>query len=234
MATSHPIPTHANFKNLMHKRIGKLEVIDYAGPEKGHQLWICRCDCGTICVKRANNLLTPGHTTSCGCTFVAKRKKGTNLRHGHAHKGKVTVEYSTWVTMKERCFNEGTKAYEQYGGAGRTVCEGWKNSFDSFFADLGQRPSKGHSIDRIDNDGHYSCGHCPECIANGWPMNCRWATRLQQAANTKTNIYLTVQGVTRPLSEWAHMHGLKPQTLWMRLKRGWDHEKAVLTPLRVQ
>jgi hypothetical protein len=94
-------------------------------------------------------------------------------------------EYRSWASMKTRCYNSNEAAYKNYGGRGIRVCEGWRTSFLNFYADMGKRP-KNRTLDRKNNDGHYSCGKCPECIKNGWPMNCKWSTRRQQALNTRT------------------------------------------------
>ena len=88
------------------------------------------------------------------------------------------------------------------------------------------------TIERIDNNGHYSCGRCPECIANGWPMNCKWATRIEQARNKRSNHIITVNGESKTLVEWSSVSGLKRETIAMRLKRGHTAEYAVLTPAR--
>jgi hypothetical protein len=93
-------------------------------------------------------------------------------------------EYRTWVNIRQRCFNPNTIGWPNYGGRGITVCQRWRESYADFRRDMGPRPS-GMSIDRIDNDGHYSCGKCEECHANGWPMNCRWATKSQQNQNRR-------------------------------------------------
>jgi hypothetical protein len=99
-------------------------------------------------------------------------------------------EYKSWVAAKERCFVLQHKDYPRWGGRGITMCDGWRNNSQSFLDDMGQRPTPSHSIDRIDNDGHYSCGHCDHCVSMGWSSNCKWSTKSEQINNR------------RPRSEW--------------------------------
>ncbi len=84
---------------------------------------------------------------------------------------KKLVEYRAWQAMKNRCYNPNCEKYARWGGRGITVCERWLHSFANFYADMGQRPSAKHSLDRIDNDGNYE------------PGNCRWATSVEQNNN---------------------------------------------------
>lgn len=81
--------------------------------------------------------------------------------------------------MKYRC-----RKRTGYADRNLEVCPHWL-TFDNFLADMGERPSRDHSIDRIDNDGGYWCGHCEWCEANGRPSNCRWATRSEQQRNKR-------------------------------------------------
>lgn len=88
------------------------------------------------------------------------------------HGGRYTREYNSWHSMKARCYRPSHPMYEYYGARGIRVCKRWYRSFENFLADMGPRP-EGTSIDRIDNDGHYT------------PSNCRWATPTDQRANRR-------------------------------------------------
>jgi len=90
-------------------------------------------------------------------------------------------EYKSWRAMLYRCTREKDVRYHRYGGRGIKVCQGW-NDFGNFLNDMGPRP-EGRTLDRIDNDGNYSCGHCEECLRQGWAANCRWATAKEQNNN---------------------------------------------------
>lgn len=139
-----------------------------------------------------------------------------NTTHGRSH----TPIYRTWASMCNRCTNQNDPNYPRYGGRGITVCERWGSSFDNFLADMGERP-EGMSIERKDNSGNYE------------PGNCRWATRKEQAQNTRRNVQLTFGGRTQPMVAWAAEVGITPAALRLRLQKGWTLERALSSPLRV-
>lgn len=146
-------------------------------------------------------------------------KRGENLRK-HGLTG--TPEHRIWCSMMARCYSSkpGDQNYALYKGAGIKVCDRW-HDFLNFLADMGQRPSSQHSIDRYpDAGGDYE------------PGNVRWATSKQQARNWKTrNRLLTFENKTMPLSAWAEHLGVRREIIKDRLASGWSTERALSTPV---
>lgn len=143
----------------------------------------CRCyTCGNYKTVDYWNLMK-GDTKNCGCKRQENRGNIGERTKTHGMSG--SSEHFSWNSMKARCENSNNPAWEDYGGRGIIVCQRWSSSFREFFADLGQKPSKSHSIDRIKNHLGYSCGKCDDCVSHGWPMNCRWATKTEQARNRR-------------------------------------------------
>jgi hypothetical protein len=132
-----------------------------------------------------------------------------------------TPTYIAWMAMKSRCGKPGDKSYADYAGRGITVCDRWLNSFQNFVADMGERPSPKHSIDRINNEGNYE------------PTNCRWATQAEQQRNRRDNVWITIDGVTKCIADWAKEMGINHQNIsWRMRSMGWSGERAVLTPVK--
>jgi len=110
-----------------------------------------------------------------------QRPYTTGPEHGnYEHGGSKTSEYKTWGSIKTRCFNPKHDRYCDYGAKSITMCRGWKDSFEAFLEDLGKKPTPKHTVHRIDHDGNYSCGKCPECLSKGWAANCRWASKTEE------------------------------------------------------
>ena len=204
------------------KRIGRLLVLHREGTGKT-AYWKCLCDCGNFAIVWGA-ALRAGTTKSCGC--IHKEQLAERNKRNATHRMTKTREYAIWGGMYNRCFNSNTEQYEDYGGRGIRICEGWR-SFENFFADMGKRPSREYSIDRINNNGHYSCGHCEECLANGWLMNCRWTDKFTQANNRRNTRILTHDGKTAPVMTWAREHRINRHTLEDRIERGWDIGRAL-------
>ena len=121
----------------------------------------------------------------------------------------------TWAHMIRRCYDKNDPYYYRYGGRGITVCDAWRFSFEAFARDMGKRPTGGHQIDRISNDGNYE------------PANCRWATRKEQCRNKSDNRLLTMGGRTLPIAEWAEETGILGSTIRARVDDGWTVERAL-------
>lgn len=174
----------------------------------GRHLWRFRCDCGSEIVRLAALVRSPTRgLRSCGC---AKRTRDGATR---------VPEFRIWTGMLRRCTHPHESGYKNYGGRGISVCERWL-SFENFLADMGRRPSRKHSIDRINNDGHYE------------PGNCRWATQKVQANNQRRSIRLYHHGRRITVAQIADRLGLSRMAVMLRLRRGATVAQILRTPKR--
>lgn len=171
--------------DLTGQRFSRWTVISRQGSDKDYNaLYLCRCDCGTEKIVYAAALRS-GDSSSCGC-YSVERSSEVNATHGQT-RGRIRSSlYSRWVSAVGRCENPKHKRYKDWGGRGVKMCAGWREDFGSFYKDMGD-PPPGLMIDRINNDGHYSCGHCYECQKFGWPANCRWVTPKESMQNRRPN-----------------------------------------------
>lgn len=199
-------------------KIGRLTVISLCEPRRGSTgqlvyFWLCRCDCGKeIEVNGGSLRAKKRQTRSCGCLLT-----DFNTTHGLSKH----PLYGIWTGIVNRCYNENGQDYADYGGRGIRMSDAWRNSFPTFLADMGERPTRLHTIEREDNNGNY----CAE--------NCRWATRAEQNENTRQTRLITFDGVTLSLSKWAKRIGVNSLTLKSRLDDlGWSVERALTTPCR--
>ena len=161
--------------NLLNQRFGRLFVTGKIGLDKrSYVLWKCQCDCGEMVVTTSANL-SSGKSKSCGCLGAENRLKAVT-KHGATKNNKRTPEYSIWNGIKNRCYRPTSNAYKNYGERGIKLCDRW-HDFANFFADMGPKPGKDYSLDRIDPNGNYE------------PKNCRWATKKEQAANKRLKVF---------------------------------------------
>lgn len=195
--------------DLTGQRFGRLVAVCYMSGTKEHPaVWECLCDCSNKKYATAGRL-RDGSIKSCGCLLNEICSGKSNYK-----------EYSTWEGMIARCYNINNIKYPLYGGRGITVCDPWRNSFMSFYNDIGPKPSRKYSLDRIDNDGNYE------------PSNCRWATIFTQNTNKRNTHFVTAFNETRSLAEWAILTGICFNTLWGRIViRKLSPEDALTAPL---
>jgi hypothetical protein len=191
------------FKDLTGATFNGVTALHPLGKRGNTYLWRFRCHCGEEFTTTGSRVAL-GETKSCGCLLAWRAAKVSR-----------TPEYRSWRSMIARCCDPSHKSYPSYGGRGIEVCDRWLTSLSAFLADMGPRPSKRHSLDRIDNDQGYS------------PDNCRWATQKVQSNNTRTNRLLTFGGRTLTLTEWAEEVGLPRRMIGLRLGRGWSVERAL-------
>ncbi len=203
--------------DLAGRRFGRLVATSLAPPRREPsgrvvRMWYCVCDCGTqrIC---SGDHLRQGSTKSCGC-YNREVAASRRTKHGGARR----PEYRIWAGIRTRCRNPNASGYENYGARGIKVCDRWED-FEAFLADMGARPSPEHSIERRDNHADYS------------PENCYWADRMTQNNNSRSNVPITIDGVTRNVSQWNRVYGVVHVRLAReRLARGWQPYLAFTTP----
>lgn len=177
------------------------------------QYYLCKCDCGTIKIVSKEGLVRKS-SNSCGC-FMKESLTKKFLKHGKIN----TKEYRAWRAMQDRCYNNKTKQFKDYGGRGITVCKSWIGNFDQFYKDIGPSPTKNHSLDRIDNNKGYS------------KDNCRWATRNEQANNTTKNTVIIINGIKKNMKEWAKIIGVSCTCLAYRIKTGRTNDELLVKKL---
>lgn len=134
-----------------------------------------------------------------------------HTQHGLSEK---VPEYFVWEAMRQRCMNPNHPKYWRYGGRGISIDARW-DDFVLFFADVGSKPTPAHQLERIDNDKGYG------------PDNCKWATRTEQQRNTRRSIWITHNGLTLTLPEWADRLGLSKNLLGSRYVRGMPPEMVL-------
>lgn len=153
-------------------RLTVIEVVKVKGQEKRLR---CTCECGSEVLALAYNVKN-GNTRSCGCMAREARSArgkavGAELgRMNRKHGQSTTATYASWRDAKARCYNPNVHSYPHYGGRGIGMCERWRNSFEAFLEDMGQKPD-GLTLERENNDRDYE------------PGNCVWATRRDQSQN---------------------------------------------------
>lgn len=203
-------------------QFGDLKVIAFDQMKKENAYWRCLCACGRETTVRGTSLRT-GTTKSCGCGSRRAALNNLEKRAREAQsRGVIRRQWKDlYRNMRNRCENPSDKRFENYGGRGIKVCDEWKNSRRKFYdwvRSAGWQP--GLSIDRIDVDGDY----CPE--------NCRFVDMFVQQNNTTRNRWLTWEGRTQTVAQWARELNVRPHALQHRVDRNWTIDRIFLQPFR--
>ena len=194
-------------RNVMDRtglRCGRLVILGYSHSAKGMTYWRCACDCGNEKIA-GEWIFRHSRDWSCGC-YSGRTKHG--MRN--------TRIYQIWKGIRLRCLNKRDPGFPLYGGRGISICERWE-SFSNFYQDMGDPPSDHHSIDRIDNSRGYG------------PSNCRWATPKEQARDRRSNVLVTINGVTKCVLDWSRdpICSVSAKAIYERIRKGWNPVRAV-------
>lgn len=209
-------------RDLSEQRFGRLTVVRRAdNASDGKAQWLCSCDCGQEKIVRRSNLVSQS-VKSCGCL---QREAGARnapfaaaalVKHGMSNSRLDRILKG----MVNRCCNQKSPAYKDYGARGIMICDEWAQDRATFFS---WAAASGYAanltIDRKDNDRGYS------------PDNCRWATKQEQSNNTRRNRTLSLGGVKKTIAQWARQYGMPMRTLWARVDSGWSEADAITTPI---
>jgi hypothetical protein len=197
-------------KDLTGQKFGRLTAIGRDGKNKfGHPLWRWRCSCGNE-ISRPFQPIKEGRQISCGCA----RDEGSRRRKKHGRWKSRT--YKAWTGMKARCAGTHGEASKYYEGR-ISVCDRWLESFENFFADMGECP-EGYSIERQNNDEGYS------------PDNCRWIPRNHQSKNTRRTVWVKVDGDILCLKDACERKAVPYARIRSRIRSGMDAQAALDMP----
>lgn len=175
-----------------------------------HKIFKCQCICGTIKEVDGFNIIK-GKSISCGCVRKEMSKQRMT-KHGQTK----TRLHTIWCSMRERCNNPNSQAYNNYGGRGIMVCKEWQDDYMNFYNwSMANGYEDTLSIDRIDVNGNYE------------PSNCRWADTKTQCNNTRSNIMITYQGKTQSLKLWCEELNLDYNMIRARFARNNWKDKSI-------
>ena len=198
----------SRYKDISGQKFGRLtalHVLHNNGTKCTY--WLCVCECGNLKEVRGGELRN-GQIKSCGCL----NRVPTIVKH-HQYNTRL---YRVYHAMKQRCYNKNSTAYKDYGGRGIIICNEWVNSFDVFRAwAIHNSYDDSLTIDRVDVNGNYE------------PSNCRWVDRKQQQNNRRNTIYITYNGKTQTITQWAEELNIKQNTIRTRYFLGWSDEECL-------
>lgn len=164
-----------------------------------------------ICPIHGEFLMRPnGHLQGAKCPACAKDEKQKKFK-----KFRLLPEYKSWVCMKQRCYNPNSSQFSIYGARGIKVCQRWLDSFENFLEDMGSKPDKCYTIDRIDVNGNYE------------PSNCKWSTKIEQGNNRRDNRWIIYKGKQYTISNFARLFNVEPNNVFADFRRGLTEEQVI-------
>lgn len=176
------------------------------------QKWEIKCSrCGNVFVGQPSN--TSGHCVKCAYRISGMAKR---LHNESPHHNKSASRlYRIWLGMKARCNTPTASHYEDYGGRNIKVDSEWNDYIKFKDWALKNGYADNLTLDRVDTDGDYR------------PDNCRWVTQKEQMRNTRHNVWITYNGETKTIAEWAEITGIKYHTLKARVKKHRDNVEQI-------
>lgn len=202
-------------------RFGKLTLTGQSELRGKRRYVECECDCGNVKWVRLDGL-NRGNCISCGCA-VAERLKRDKPASTHGLSSHPL--YTVWKRMNERCYDERHKSYHNYGGRSVTVIESWRTNFINFFEWAKDKWQEGLELDK---DILYKEKHNAERGMIYSPEYCQFVTGKVNCRNTSQTRYITFNGESKSLVEWAEKIGISDKALGERLNRyGWSVEDAL-------
>lgn len=191
--------------------------VEYNASQKKNYIWVtCVCDCGVTKELNAYNYIT-NKVISCGC-HRSKTSSQRILERCITHNKTHSLEYKSYHSMIQRCYNPKCASFPNYGARGIIVCDRWLKSFENFFDDMGERPSKEYSLDRINVEDNYT------------PENCKWSNFYEQANNRRNTVFITYNSQTKALGHWAKEFNISLDLIRYRLNKKYPINKLFLKP----
>ena len=205
----------SRYIDITNKKFNRLLAKERIYCEKQKKMaWRCECECGGEIIVTYNQL-NRGNTKSCGCL-----NKENILARNTVHNESKTRLYKIWVGMRQRCNNPNKKSYNDYGGRGIRVCGEW-DTFETFKEwAISNGYNDTMTIERVDPNGNYE------------PINCTWIPKSEQAKNRTNCNFLTFNGKTQTVSDWARELNIHRTTINNRLRKGWSAEDALTKPIQ--
>lgn len=206
------------FQDLTGQKFNRLTVLKRVDKplnvKKEQSYWLCKCDCGNERILDSYAFKS-GKTKSCGCYHREKQTIHGKQKH-HL--------YRIWCAIIQRCYNPNNQNYNLYGGRGIKLCEEWRNNFQAFYewsyanGYTDEKTENGRhklTIDRINNNRNYE------------PSNCRWVTPKEQSNNTRRNHFITINGETKTMQQWADLYNISKHTFYARYSKGLRGEDLI-------